>query len=244
LKRSPCQTEVSASPDLPRRRLLSALGLSPLVAHIPVFGQHTDHSMIDHSTGRKIRLRVRLPSQQKPAALILYSPGLGSGLLNGAAWCADWQAAGFVVVNLAHPVTDESIWDTRRTSFQENLKRALAPEQYVYRAQDCSSVLTHCLKDPVLKARIDPDRIGIAGHSYGALTVQAVAGQLVGGKDLRDKRIRAAIALSPGAISLERARLMAQVHIPFFSVTGDHDQYVTFMDGHSSMRLGMTLESG
>ena len=203
---------------------------------------YSDQVVIDHATGRKIGVRLRLPPQEKPSGLILYSPGLGSGLSNGAAWCAAWQAAGNVVVNLAHPMTDDAIWNTARTSFQENLKRALSPEQYTYRVKDCSAVLTHCLKDPALKRYIDPNRIGIAGHSYGALTVQAITGQLLGGQDLRDSRIRAAIAFSPGAVSAERAHLMAKVKIPFFSITGDHDQFVTFKDGQSTMRLGMLLE--
>lgn len=203
---------------------------------------YSDQLVIDHATGRKIGVRIRLPAQEKSSGLILYSPGLGSGLSNGAAWCAAWQAAGYVVVNLAHPVTDDSIWNTARTSFQENLKRALSPEQYTYRVKDCSAVLTHYLKDPALKHYIDPNRIGIAGHSYGALTVQAITGQLVGGQDLRDPRIRAAIAFSPGAVSAERAHLMAKVKIPFFSITGDHDQFVTFKDGQNTMRLGMALE--
>jgi len=202
----------------------------------------SDSLLVDSATGRRIGLRVRLPVEQKPSGLILYSPGLGSGLSNGAAWCAAWQAAGYVVVNLAHPYSDESLWNTTQASFQENLKKALSSEQYADRAKDCSAVLTHCLQDPVLKRYIDPDRIGIAGHSFGALTVQAIAGQLVGGQSLRDPRIRAALVFSPGAVSLERAQLMSTVRIPFFVVTGDHDQYVTFKQGNSTMRLGMALE--
>ena len=242
-----------------RRGLVRALALSPILYSLAAFGQagrlQTEASKIDapnsrsydllvldRSTGRKIGVRVHLPVEVKPTGLILYSPGLGSGLTNGAAWCAAWQAAGYVVVNLAHPLTDASIWNTERTSFQENLKRALSPEQYVERVKDCSTVLTYCLNDPTLAFYIDPARIGIAGHSYGALTVQAITGQLVGAQDLRDPRICAAIAFSPGAVSEERAQLMARVKIPFFSITGDHDQFVTFKDGKSTMRLGMALE--
>ena len=201
-----------------------------------------DFSVSDRITGRSIGVRVRLPVEEKPTGLILYSPGLGSGLSNGSAWCDAWQAAGYVVVNLSHPVTNETLWNTTRESFQENLKKALAPEQYSFRVKDCSSVLTHCIKDSVLTKYINPGRIGIAGHSYGALTVQAITGQSIGGQALRDDRIRAAIALSPSASSLDRARLMSNVKIPFFAITGDHDQFVTFKDGASAMRLGTSLE--
>ncbi len=212
------------------------------ITSAPINLAYSDQFIVDRSTSRKIGARIRLPAQEKSTGLILYSPGLGSGLSNGSAWCASWQVAGYVVVNLAHPVTDDTIWNTERTGFQENLKRALSPEQYTDRVKDCSAVLTHCLNDSVLKPYIDPNRIGIAGHSYGALTVQAITGQLVGGQNLRDKRIRAAIAFSPGAASAERAHQMSKVNIPFFSVTGDHDQYVTFKDGKSTIRLGMALE--
>jgi dienelactone hydrolase len=248
-----------------RRNLVRALALTPLIGSMAALGEagslrtnftitgasitdaptrlsYNDLVVVDPSTGRKIGVRVRLPAQEKLTGLILYSPGLGSGLSNGAAWCAAWQEAGYAVVNLSHPLTNESIWNTERTSFQDNLKRALSPEQYIDRVKDCSAVLTHCLNAPTLKAYIDPRRIGIAGHSYGALTVQAITGQLVGGQQLGDPRIRAAIAFSPGAVSVERAKLMSKVNIPFFSITGDHDQYVSFKDGQSTMRLGMALE--
>ncbi len=260
MKPLPCPIDAAKPSDFVRRRLVRAIALAPAIHSITALGQtepvptaaqissasitlaYSDQVIVDRLTGRKIGVRIRLPAQQKPTGLILYSPGLGSGLSNGAAWCASWQVAGYVVVNLAHPVTDEAIWNTERASFQENLKRALAPEQYTDRVKDCSAVLTHCLNDSVIKPYIDPNRIGIAGHSYGALTVQAITGQLLGGQNLRDARIRAAIAFSPGAASAERAHQMSKVNIPFFSVTGDHDQYVTFKDCKSSMRLGMALE--
>lgn len=195
----------------------------------------------DPITHRKIGLRIRLPAVKKTTGLILYTPGLGSGLSNGEAWCAAWQAAGWVVVNLSHPVTNESIWDTAQQDFQTNLKNALAASQYSLRVKDCSYVLTYLLSHPDLIPYIDPARIGIAGHSFGALTVQAIAGQRMGEQDLRDPRIRAAIAFSPGAVSLERARAMSSVTIPFFSITGDHDQFVTFKQGNQSVRLGVAL---
>jgi len=253
LKLLPCQIDVMVPGSLLKRQLLGALALTPvsnlassksgrILSDGTLTSLYIDFSVLDRSTGRSIGVRVRLPAEKKPSAVILYSPGLGSGLSNGSAWCDAWQAAGYVVVNLSHPVTNESIWQIERESFQENLKKALAPEQYAFRVKDCSRVLTHCINDPVLTKYIDPGRIGIAGHSYGALTVQAIAGQSVGGQDLRDNRIRAAIALSPSASSLERARLMSNVTIPFFSITGDHDQFVTFKDGASAMRLGTSLD--
>lgn len=255
LKRSPCLTEVSSTSHSKRRRLLAAFASAPAWVNAAQQGSastpraeqlsayaFTDSIVTDPSTRRMIGVRLRVPTDKKTAGLILYTPGLGSGLSNGQAWCEFWQAAGWIVVNLSHPVTNDSIWDTSLHDFQTNLKNALSPEQYVLRVRDCSYVLTHFLSHPDLKAYIDPARIGIAGHSFGALTVQTITGQRAGERDLRDSRIRAAIAFSPGAVSLERARAMSSVTMPFFSITGDHDQFVTFKQGKQSMRLGMTLD--
>jgi predicted dienelactone hydrolase len=193
-------------------------------------------------TGRSIKFRVRLPKEQGPTGLILYSPGLGSGVSNGEAWCEAWRQAGYLVVTLAHPVTDDSLWRTSdKQSFKANMQLALAGQQYGLRVSDCSFALDHCLQSAQLAPYIDPARIGLAGHSYGALTAQTIAGQPLGASSLRDPRIKAVIAFSPGATSPERAKSMSKVEIPFFCITGDHDQFVTFKKDADAIQLGVSL---
>ena len=232
-----------------RRRLLSALTLCGVVGLSPwrLTGAQTlpkVEDIKDPKTGRLIKLRVRLPDQKKPTALILYSPGLGSGVSNGQAWCEAWRQAGYVVVTLAHPVTDDSIWNTSaEQSFKANIQRALAGSEYGLRVADCRFALDYCLKSKQLVPYIDPSRIGLAGHSYGALTAQTIAGQPLGAQSLRDPRIKAVIALSPGATSQERAKSMGQVSVPFFCITGDHDQFVTFKKDADAIRLGVSLKN-
>lgn len=252
-----------------RRRLIAACGASALVfkgsaAATPAENlrptqaeslPQTDPEtavIVDPKTKRKIKLKIRLPAQPKPTALILYSPGLGSGVSNGADWCEAWRRAGYLVVTLAHPVTDDSIWKTSKSrSLKMTIAEAIASPQYALRANDCSFALDYLLGLPSLKPYLEKSgdgkggtqrpRIGIAGHSYGALTVQSITGQGQGGKGLLDRRIDAAIAFSPSAMSQERAAAMGQVNIPFFCVTGDLDAHVTFKDGQDSVRLGVPL---
>ena len=236
-----------------RRRLLVAAGGSALIGATSASGQ-TNASIklvaldpavetINHpQTGRAIKLRARLPSTRAPTGLILYSPGLGSGVSNGEAWCESWRQAGYLVVTLAHPVTDDSIWQTSATrSFKANMQQALAGSQYGLRVSDCQFALDHCLQSAQLAPFIDPARIGLAGHSYGALTAQTIAGQPLGAQSMRDPRVKAVIAFSPGATSAERARSMSKVQIPFFCITGDHDQFVTFKKDADAIQLGMSL---
>lgn len=252
-----------------RRRLIAACGASALVfkasaAATPAENLRPTQSesllqtdpattvILDPKTKRKIKLKIRLPAQLKPTALILYSPGLGSGVSNGADWCEAWRQAGYLVVTLAHPVTDDSVWKTSKNrSLKMTIAEAIASPQYALRVNDCSFALDYLLGLPSFKPYLEKSggdsggsqrpRIGIAGHSYGALTVQSIAGQGQGGKGLLDRRIDAAIALSPSAMSQERATAMGQVNIPFFCVTGDLDAHVTFKDGQDSVRLGVPL---
>lgn len=198
-----------------------------------------DTQIQDPSTGRIIGIRIRLPEKKEATGLIIYSPGLGSGFSNGAHWCDSWQKAGFTVVTLSHPVTNDSIWDTSKANFKTNLQAALASPQYGLRVNDCKFAITSCLKSLGIESYIDPKRIGIAGHSFGALTVQSISGQL----GSKDARIKAAIALSPGALPKDRAKTMNQVRIPFMCITGQHDSHVTFTYEGQSMKLGVPLEN-
>ena len=222
--------------------MLAAFGaatLAPLSARAQTAVRDT--AVTDPRSGRRIKLRIRLPEGNGRAALLLYSPGLGSGISNGAAWCEAWARAGFVVVTMAHPVTDDSIWDASRGSLSDTLNRALAGGQYAARVADTHFVIGRCLDEAGLgiASRIDPERIGVAGHSYGAITVQALAVEAAKAKG--SGRIRAVIALSPGVISAANAGAMAGARIPFLCVTGDQDNTVTFSKGGHARRLGVPL---
>lgn len=200
-----------------------------------------DVSVTDPATNRDIGLRVRSPAGDGRAGLILYSPGIGCGLSGGDAWCEAWREAGYFVVTLDHAVTGSDLWDTTRSTLRENLTRALATPQYGLRVADCSHVISLCLTTHEISGRVDASRIGIAGHSFGALTVQSICGQRLGGQDVSDSRVRAGIALSPGALSVERAKSMSTVRKPFFCVTGDHDGLVTVGVPPDGLVLGTVL---
>jgi predicted dienelactone hydrolase len=213
-----------------------------------------DSKTIDPKTQRHLYIRIRLPPVKKKSPLIIYSPGLGSGLSNGESWCEAWVKAGNVVVTISHPITNDVIWDTEKTTFTNRLQQSLAGPQYDLRVLDCKFVISELLKgsqssfleknglgqgDLKLEDYLDPERIGIAGHSYGALTVQSICGQ--SGVGMIDHRIKAAIAFSPGSMTESSAKKMVNVKVPFFCIMGDHDNQVTFKKGLEKMTLGMPL---
>jgi len=77
-------------------------------------------------------------------------------------------------------------------------------------------------------ARIDLAKLGMSGHSFGAITTQAVSGQhypLAAMQGSADPRIVAAIAFSPSPPMRghDDAGAFGTVRIPFLSVTGTED---------------------
>lgn len=237
-----------------RRRILKtglALGLTALGADasetalalpVPEPGQQRDALLRDPKTARRIALRLRRPFETdpaQPAPLVLHSPGLGSGLANGAPWCDVWQNAGFWVITLSHPVTNEDLWDAKRGPFKVRMNAALAAGQYPARVHDVRFVLDRVLNEVALAPLIDADRIGFSGHSYGALTAQALAGQQ--GSAQLEPRLRAFVALSPSAMSRASAQRMAAVKAPFLCVIGAQDGYVSFTEGTERIQLGVPV---
>jgi len=195
----------------------------------------------DAGRGRDVPVRIRMPAGSGRVPVILFSHGLGGSLDSGTSWAQGWAASGLATVQLQHKGSDRSILAGARGQGEAGLLAALRAgmgiEQFVARTADVRFVLDELGRRPAEGAcdlsRIDLARVGMAGHSFGAITTQAVSGEAfpLGGSALREPRIRAAIAFSPSpptrATSADAAAVrsaFAPVSIPFFSVTGTADE--------------------
>jgi predicted dienelactone hydrolase len=166
-----------------------------------------------------------MPAGADKVPVVIFSHGLGGSTDSGRAWAEAWADAGFIVVNVQHPGSDRSIVGTGR------LREAMAPAQLAARAHDIRFVIDQIGRGARTGrcdlARADVTRLGMAGHSYGAHTTQAVAGQhfpRMRGEDLADPRVKAAIAFSPAPpIRGGAEAAFADIRIPFFSITGSAD---------------------
>src|SRR5688500_10594339 len=184
--------------------------------------------------GREIPIRVYLPAAREPAPVALFSPGLG-GSRNGCAYLGNhWSARGYVVVMLQHPGSDDSVWkDAPAAPRKAAMQEAASAENFQLRAGDVHAVLDQLERWNTahaheLTGRLDMKRVGMSGHSFGAVTTQSVSGQSYGpGAQQRfsDPRIKAAIAFSP---SIPRAgdakRAFAAVKVPWMLMTGTKDE--------------------
>jgi predicted dienelactone hydrolase len=78
-----------------------------------------------------------------------------------------------------------------------------------------------------LAGRMDLAHVGMSGHSFGAVTTQAVTGQsfpLAGGTRFTDPRLKAAVVMSPSTPRRgEPAKAFAQVKVPWLLMTGTED---------------------
>ena len=184
--------------------------------------------------GREVPLKIYLP-EKKHAAVILLSHGLGGSREVGTYLGTRWAARGFVVVAMQHAGSDESVWKgvpaARRMAA---MKDAASGANMLVRTRDVTATLDQLERWNVaeghfLKGRLDLEHVGMAGHSFGAVTTQAVAGQSFGaaGAKFADPRIDAALALSP---SVPRAgdpkRAFGGMKLPMMLMTGTKDDSV------------------
>ncbi len=199
----------------------------------PYRAEVLDLHWTDVARGRSLPLRLRLPQAAGPRPLILFSHGLGGSVEGGRDWGEHWSSHGFVVIHLQHPGSDESVW-AQSARPAPAMKEAASPAQLAARVRDVRFVLDELERrsragEPIA-VRADLARIGMSGHSFGAITTQAIAGQHFPlarqAGPIADARPRAFVAFSPSARGREQLPHFSAIARPFFSVTGTDDGIV------------------
>ncbi len=182
-------------------------------------------------SGRMVPFKAYYPEGvQEPVPLIIWSHGLG-GSRDGAGFLARYLAGyGYGVLNLSHAGTDSSLWEGKPGHPWDVIRSTHIPRKAsLQRFQDISFVISQVLSR-ALPFEVDADRIGMSGHSFGALTTQMIAGQSVVSKHhryaLEKLPIRAGILYSPvpvlkyGATPSDSYKT---IHMPLMHWTGTDD---------------------
>ena len=193
--------------------------------------EQTDLAIKDAKRSREIPIRVYLPTDKTAAQVVLFSHGLGGNREGSAYLGKHWAARGYVAVFLQHPGSDDSVWkDLPIAQRMAALKQAAGLQEFLLRVQDVTAVLDQLEvwnKDTahVFAGRFDLKRIGMSGHSFGAVTTQAVSGQVAPlGKGFTDSRIKAAVIMSPSAPANGNTKqAFGSVKIPWMLLTGTKD---------------------
>ncbi len=186
----------------------------------------------DAARDRIIPIRVYLPETIKPSPIILFSHGLGGSRDNNPYLGSHWAKRGYVVVFIQHPGSDESVWKGVPLGQRMGaMKKAASAENSINRNKDVPAVidaLTAWNKDAQspFHGRLDLKHIGMSGHSFGAVTTQAMAGQsALGGKiSFTEPRLTAAVMMSPSPPVLgDPASAFTAITIPCLLMTGTLD---------------------
>jgi len=208
-------------------------GVSLAYDPLTVFGAGTEVELtvLDPARNRQIPLLVYLPAETISAPVILFSHGLG-GTRNGSAYLGKhWSARGYVACFLQHPGSDDSAWrDAPPGQRMQALKRAGSLQNFMLRVKDVPAVLDQLGRwqeetGHPLVGRMDLKHVGMSGHSFGAITTQAVSGQAAGGvQRFTDPRIKAALPMSQSPPALgSTAEAFGSVKIPWMLMTGTKD---------------------
>ena len=191
----------------------------------------------DKTRAREIPLKVYLPKQsdsKQAAEVVLYSHGLGGSRDTATFLGQRWASRGYVAVFMQHPGSDDSIWkDEPLLKRFGAMKKAANEENFNLRVKDVPVVIDQLEKwnrqtDHPLKRRMNLKKIGMAGHSFGAITTQHVGGQASFSKTPHlDKRISACIPMSPSAPRIGSAKkAFGKVKLPWLCMTGTHDKSI------------------
>jgi predicted dienelactone hydrolase len=232
-KYRPARARTLAALLFPAWAMAAGLSYNPLAVSARFRPETVDLTVHDAKRQRDLPVRIYLPSGKSPAPVVLFSHGLGGSRKGNAYLGNHWAARGYVAVFLQHPGSDTSVWQGKPPAERMGaMQRAAGLENFLLRAKDVPAVLDQLERwnktaGHALAGRLDLTRVGMSGHSFGAVTTQAVAGQtfLRGRLSYTERRIKAAVAFSPSAPRRDRGakQSFANVKIPWMLMTGTKD---------------------
>jgi len=229
-----------------------ASSYDPLAVDPSFHAAQVDLSFHDAARDRDIPVRIYLPTNTAPEPVVLFSHGLGGSRAGSAFMGEQWAARGYVAVFVQHPGSDDSVWkDVPPLERMKAMRQAASLDNFMLRVQDIPVVLNQLEiwntdKTNLLVGRLDMKKIGMSGHSFGAVTTEAVSGESLAftGQQFTDPRIKAAIAFSP---SIPKAgspdKAFGSVKIPWMVMTGTKDVApIGDMDAASRLKVYPALQ--
>ena len=189
--------------------------------------------------GREVPFKFYAPSEHDLSSypLVVWSHGFG-GNADGAGFISRYLASyGYAVAHLTHRGTDSSLWEGKPGHPWDILREVRVRRETTFdRMRDVPFFLDRlqewAAEQPEISPFIDFSRIGMSGHSFGAMTTQAMAGMKLPERDgtlidFSDKRFKAGILYSPVPIAhlsdLPPEELYGPINLPLFHMTGTDD---------------------
>jgi predicted dienelactone hydrolase len=190
----------------------------------------------DDARERKIPYKVYYPKPlQGQYPVIIVSHGLGGSRDGNEELGEQLAKHGFVAIHIQHEGSDEGLYQGMRDRrmVQMALGRSLRdPINAQNRFLDAPFVVTRLAvlneHDKHLKGHLNLEALGMAGHSYGAVSTTVAAGERVGlaYQSFKVPTLRAGLVLSPSPPreGADTKRAYQDVTIPLFHMTGSEDE--------------------
>jgi predicted dienelactone hydrolase len=186
----------------------------------------------DSRRAKDLFVRVSSPEEKGVYPVIIWSHGMYGSKDNYQPLAEHWTRHGYVVIQPSHSdsislMTSE---EKRKILTNFNLDKT---EDWINRPRDVQFIIDSlsllASGIPELSGRMDLKRIGVGGHSFGAVTTQLIAGTTprlpAAGGLLADARVKAFVAISPnGTGPFFSKDSLAQVAQPILFISGDNDK--------------------
>ncbi len=192
----------------------------------------------DESPDRAVPAKLYFPKDAPgPFPVIIFSHGLG-GSRDGYGYLGrHWASHGYVSVHLQHLGSDDATWrGVPPLQILESMKEAANVKNFIARPADVRFAIDQLERldasaDDPLAGKLDLAHLGMAGHSFGARTTMAIAGEVYafpgGDEELSfgDDRVKAAIAMSPmpSRNAADHDTAYREISIPTLHLTGTLD---------------------
>lgn len=184
---------------------------------------------------RSVPIKAYYPTapRENRCPVIVFSHGLG-GSREGCEYLGRmWASHGFLSIHPQHQGSDEAVWKGKlrpiralKESFEDptSLQNRVADLQFVLNALE-----EHVANKTPLGQMADMNRVGIAGHAFGALAALSLGGQHVASlaeiKNLPDPRVKAILALSSPVLfdGPDHHDVYKDIRVPTLHMTGTND---------------------
>jgi len=207
-------------------------------------GPAADARNMRGAAGRRVPIKVHLPAGDGRLPVVVVSHGAGGDWDTHFGQAQHLASHGYAVLCLEHVGSNRAmvagsfqlmkIVEAMTRDADEVLGRPRDVRFAIDRADEWNR--TH----DILRGRLDLDRVGVMGHSFGAFTTLAVCGMRPAlewlsprvapgkglGPDLRDERVRCGVALSPQGVGepFFIRESFGSLAVPLLGITGTLDK--------------------
>lgn len=165
-----------------------------------VWERHT-LTLTDHSRHRTVPVDLYLPVHHQPSPVIVISHGLSSDRASLAYLAQHLATYGFAVAVPEHP---GSSWSQLSAVFNGKADRITPPHEFIDRPLDVTFLLDELSQftqsNPVFQGRLDLERVGVVGQSFGGYTALVLAGATLSFKELATNCQTSQTAFNPSLL--------------------------------------------